>query len=51
MTTTINTQSEAYNTGYEAANQGEVRAANPYPAESWNADNWTAGYDDAKGGK
>ena len=45
--TYINTDSESYNTGYEAYNQGEARTANPYPPESWAASNWTAGYDDA----
>ena len=47
MTTQINTASEAYNTGYEAAKQGEPRTACPYAAGTWNADNWFAGWDDA----
>ena len=46
--TTINTESEAYNTGYEAAVQGETRKACPYAAGTWDADNWLAGYDAAK---
>lgn len=40
----INPQSEAYNTGFEAANQGEPKSSNPYPAGTWNSDNWIAGY-------
>ena len=44
----INTESEAYNTGYEAANQGEPRTACPYLSKTWDADNWLAGYDAAK---
>lgn len=41
------TGSEAYNTGYEAHVQGELRTANPYPAGSWDADAWLAGWDAA----
>lgn len=47
MRTEINTNSEAYNTGYEAANQGELRTANPYLAGTWDSDNWFAGWDAA----
>lgn len=43
----INVNSEAYNTGYEAAKQGEPRTACPYPAGTWDADNWMAGYEAA----
>ena len=43
----INKNSEAYNTGYEAKLQGEARNANPYAAGTWDAANWTAGYDAA----
>jgi len=46
--TDINTNSEAYNTGYEAASQGEPRTACPYATGTWDASNWIAGYDDAK---
>ena len=45
--TTINTNSAAYNTGYEAAKQGEPRSANPYCRGTWNYANWLAGWDDA----
>ena len=45
--TTINTNSDSYNTGYEAHVQGEPRNANPYPAGTWDADNWFAGWDAA----
>ncbi len=49
MTTTeINVNSEAYNTGYEAAVQGEARTDCPYAAGTWDRDNWLAGYDAAK---
>ena len=48
MTTEINTASDAYNTGYEAAKQGEPRTACPYAAGTWDADNWLAGWDDAQ---
>jgi len=40
----INTNSDAYNTGFEAANQGEPVSANPYAAGTWDADNWAAGW-------
>lgn len=42
------TYSEAYNTGYEACLQGEPRTANPYPTGTWDADEWYAGWDDAR---
>ena len=42
--TNINTNSDAYNTGYEAALQGEPRNANPYAAGTWEAANWSAGW-------
>jgi hypothetical protein len=41
----INEDSEAYNTGFEASKQGEGRDANPYPAGTWDAKNWDAGWD------
>ena len=44
---TINTNSDAYNTGYEAHSVGEPRNANPYPSGTWDADNWFAGWDAA----
>ena len=40
----INTNSEAYNTGYEAAKQGEPRSANPYCRGTVDAANWLAGW-------
>ena len=45
MKTEINTASEAYNTGFEAAKQGEPRTACPYAAGTCDADNWFAGWD------
>ena len=47
MKTEINASSEAYNTGFEAAQQGEARTACPYAAGTWERDNWLAGYDAA----
>ena len=47
MTTTyanINMNSDAYNTGYEAARQGEPRNANPYCRGTVDAANWLAGW-------
>ena len=47
MTTTnanINTNSEAYNMGYEAARQGEPHIANPYCRGTWDYVNWLAGW-------
>jgi ribosome modulation factor len=41
----INTASEAYQTGVEAKAQGENRADCPYDPQTWEADNWLAGYD------
>lgn len=38
---------EAYHTGYEAHQRGEARTANPYPSDTWDADEWLAGWDDA----
>ena len=49
--TAINTKSDAYNTGYEAATQGEARTDNPYLKGTWDADNWDAGYDDQQAGE
>ncbi len=43
-------KSEAYNTGWEAMVQGELRTANPYPTGSWDAGEWFAGWDDANTG-
>ena len=43
----INTESEAYNTGFEARAQGEPITGNPYPDGSWDAGNWSAGWFDA----
>jgi hypothetical protein len=40
--------SEAYNTGYEAAKQGESLADNPYLKGTYDADQWAAGFADAK---
>lgn len=45
----INTDSDAYNTGYESAKQGESRTDCPYAAGTWDANNWLAGYDEASG--
>lgn len=42
----INRNSEAYNTGYEAATQGEPRSANPYCRGTIDYANWLAGWDD-----
>ena len=47
LTNNINVNSEAYNTGYEAARQGEWRSANPYCYGTVDAANWLAGWDDA----
>lgn len=47
MATDTTTRGEAYHTGYEAHQQGEARAANPYPSGSWDADEWFAGWDAA----
>ena len=47
MTTTnatINANSEAYNTGFEAAKQGEPRSANPYCRGTIDHANWAAGW-------
>jgi ribosome modulation factor len=41
----INEESEAFNTGYQAAIEHEPKDANPYPAGTWNAKNWDAGWD------
>ena len=43
----INTNSEAYNTGFAAAEAGEDRTACPYAAGTWDANNWLAGWDAA----
>ena len=45
------TRSEAYETGYEAHEQGEPRntVTSHYAAGSWDAEQWLAGWDDAAG--
>lgn len=43
-----NDRSQAYDTGYEARVQGEPKSANPYPAGTWDAEEWIAGWNDAK---
>lgn len=48
MSNTTTQRGEAYHTGYEARVQGEPKSANPYPAGSWDADEWTAGWTAAK---
>ena len=45
--TETNTRGQAYHTGYEAHEQGERRDANPYPPQSWDADEWFSGWDAA----
>ena len=40
----INANSEAYNTGYEAARQGEPHIANPYCRGTVDYANWLAGW-------
>ena len=40
----INVNSEAYNTGYEAARQGEPHVANPYAKGTIDYANWLAGW-------
>jgi len=37
--------SDAYNTGFEAAAQGELRTANPYSAVQWERGEWFNGFD------
>ena len=44
LTNNINVNSEAYNTGYEAARQGEPHIANPYCRGTWDYANWLAGW-------
>lgn len=41
--------SDAYNTGFEAAAQGELRDANPYSAVTWEHDEWFRGFDGEQG--
>lgn len=50
-TNEINVSSEAYNTGYEAHEQGEPRSnvAAHYSVETWEAKQWLAGWDAAAG--
>jgi ribosome modulation factor len=45
---TMTTYSEAYNTGYEAAQRGESQTANPYLRGTWEADQWLLGWTDAE---
>ena len=40
----INTKSDAYNTGYQAALCGESLAHNPYQRGTWDSINWVAGF-------
>lgn len=40
-----NRYSDAYNTGYEAAAQGELRSENPYADVTWERDEWFSGFD------
>ena len=40
-----NRYSAAYNTGFEAATQGELRDANPYAVVTWDHDEWFRGFD------
>jgi hypothetical protein len=42
-------QSEAWQTGYEAAKQGENLSNNPYSKNLWTHDEWVAGYKEFKG--
>ena len=45
---TIATDSDAYNTGFEAAKQGEPRNANPYAVCTWDYDQWDFGWDEQR---
>ena len=47
MANDINTDSDAYNTGYAAHDAGEPRTANPYVTGTWESINWLAGWDAA----
>ena len=40
----INEQGEAFNSGYEAADQGEPKEECPYPKGTWDRKNWMAGW-------
>lgn len=40
-------QSEAYHTGYEAHEQGELRTANPHGKGTWDREEWFRGWDEA----
>lgn len=44
----INAESEAYNTGYEAAIQGAPKSANPYGPDTYDHAQWDAGWDDGR---
>ena len=44
MTDNINEHSEPYNTGFAAHAAGEKLSECPYLADSWDADNWRAGW-------
>ena len=37
--------SDAYNTGFQAAAQGESRDTNPYLLGTWEHDEWFRGFD------
>lgn len=39
-----NQYSDAYNTGYEAYQQGEQSKANPYLVGTWEYDEWREGW-------
>ena len=36
--------SDAFNTGFEAASQGEPQSANPYAQGTWDSEAWMAGW-------
>jgi ribosome modulation factor len=44
----IDPNSDAYNTGYEAFQQGEPYESCPYAAGTWDYDNWQAGWKSAQ---
>lgn len=36
--------SDAYNTGFEASDKGELRHSNPYAAGTWDSAQWLSGF-------
>jgi len=44
----VNEDSDAFNTGYAAGDNGDAKKSNPYAKGTWDSLNWIAGWEKAQ---